>query len=135
MRVIAGEFGGRRLRTPRGEATRPTSERVREAVFSMLGEIAGARVLDLFAGSGALGIEALSRGAASAVFVDSDRDAIRAVDRNLEKLRLTGARYEIDQALGEAAQEHLGANLAVKLDHALFELDSALGTDALSGEK
>ena len=73
MRVVAGEFGGRRLQAPRGRATRPTSDRVREALFSILGEVRGARVLDLFAGSGALGIEALSRGAESAVFVERDR--------------------------------------------------------------
>ena len=66
MRVIAGELGGRRLRSAAGNQTRPTAARVREALFSMLGEIEGAAVLDLFAGSGALGIEALSRGAASA---------------------------------------------------------------------
>jgi len=86
MRVIAGELGGRRLRSPRGEATRPTSERVREAVFSMLGELGGLRVLDLFAGSGALGIEALSRGAAAATFVDHDERALAAVRANLESL-------------------------------------------------
>ncbi|MGH2851274.1 MAG: RsmD family RNA methyltransferase, partial [Solirubrobacteraceae bacterium] len=62
MRVIAGQLGGRRLAAPRGARTRPTAERVREALFSMLGDVAGLRVLDLFAGSGALGIEALSRG-------------------------------------------------------------------------
>ena len=71
MRVIAGRHRGATLRAPRGEATRPTSDRVREALFSILASVDGARVLDLFAGSGALGIEALSRGAASAVFVDT----------------------------------------------------------------
>ena len=70
MRVIAGRYRGTRLRAPRGEATRPTSDRVREALFSILASVDGARVLDLFAGSGALGIEALSRGAQSAMFVD-----------------------------------------------------------------
>ncbi|HEY8584486.1 MAG TPA: RsmD family RNA methyltransferase, partial [Capillimicrobium sp.] len=65
MRVIAGSLGGRRLRAPAGRDTRPTSDRVREALFSILGPLDGASVLDLFAGSGALGIEALSRGAAS----------------------------------------------------------------------
>jgi 16S rRNA (guanine966-N2)-methyltransferase len=71
--------------------TRPTSDRVREAVFSILGSVEGARVLDLFAGSGALGLEALSRGAAGCVFVESDRGAARVIQANLEKLRLTGA--------------------------------------------
>ena len=72
MRVVAGEFKGRRLHAPRGARTRPTADRVREALFSMLADVTGARVLDLYAGSGALGIEALSRGAESAVFVEND---------------------------------------------------------------
>jgi len=72
LRIIGGELGGRRIAAPRrGERTRPTSERVREAVFSILGELAGARVLDLFAGTGALALEALSRGAAEATLVDT----------------------------------------------------------------
>src|SRR5579875_933787 len=87
MRVIAGEKGGRRIVAPEGRRTRPTAERVREAAFSMLesylgaagGGLAGAVVWDLFAGSGALGIEALSRGAAHASFVDSARPAVSAV--------------------------------------------------------
>ena len=87
MRVIAGQWGGRRLQAPAGAATRPTSDRVREALFSILGErVAGTRVLDLFAGSGALGIEALSRGAAEATFVDSSPAAVKAVRANLEAL-------------------------------------------------
>jgi len=86
VRVVAGRFGGRRLAAPAGAATRPTADRVREALFSALGPIAGARVLDLFAGSGALGIEALSRGAAEATFVDSAPRAVRAVRANLEAL-------------------------------------------------
>jgi 16S rRNA (guanine(966)-N(2))-methyltransferase RsmD len=87
MRVVAGAYGGRRLVAPPGDATRPTSDRVREALFSVLGpSVAGARVLDLFAGSGALGIEALSRGAASAVFVDRAPRAIAAVRANLAAL-------------------------------------------------
>ena len=84
MRVVAGEFKGRRLHAPRGAGTRPTADRVREALFSMLGDVGGARVLDLYAGSGALGIEALSRGAASAVFVERDRGALDALRRNLD---------------------------------------------------
>ncbi len=83
MRVIAGEFGGRPLRAPGGRAVRPTSDRVKEALFSMLGPLEGVRVLDLFAGSGALAIEALSRGAASAVCVDSAAPAIAAIQDNL----------------------------------------------------
>ena len=88
MRVVAGELRGRRLTAPPGRATRPTADRVREALFSILGDMEGLRVLDLFAGSGALGIEALSRGAAKAVFVDSSRVAVAAVRRNLESLAL-----------------------------------------------
>jgi len=87
MRVVAGTYGGRRLVAPAGSETRPTSDRVREALFSVLGPaVQDTRVLDLFAGSGALGIEALSRGAQSAVFVDRSRKAIQAVRANLEAL-------------------------------------------------
>jgi 16S rRNA (guanine966-N2)-methyltransferase len=87
MRVVAGRYGGRRLVAPPGSATRPTSDRVREALFSVLGAtVDDARVLDLYAGSGALGIEALSRGAASAVFVDRSPRAIAAIRANLEAL-------------------------------------------------
>jgi 16S rRNA (guanine966-N2)-methyltransferase len=84
LRVVAGDFKGRRLHGPRGSRTRPTADRVREALFSMLGDVSGARVLDLYAGSGALGIEALSRGAESAVFVERDQQALAALRRNLE---------------------------------------------------
>jgi len=86
--VIAGTLGGRPLLAPRGRQVRPTSDRVREALFSILGPLAGACVLDLFAGSGALGIEALSRGAATATFVDSSAVAITAIERNLRSLSL-----------------------------------------------
>ena len=87
MRIVAGRWGGRRLTTPKGAATRPTADRVREALFSILGDsVQGARVLDLFAGSGALGLEALSRGAAAATFVDRSAAAVRAMQANLEAL-------------------------------------------------
>ena len=88
MRVIAGELGGRRLSAPRGLRTRPTSDRVREALFMALEPLAGLHVVDLFAGSGALGIEALSRGAAFADFVDSHREARRSLEQNLNALGL-----------------------------------------------
>jgi 16S rRNA (guanine966-N2)-methyltransferase len=88
MRVIAGSLKGHPLVAPRGRATRPTSDRVREAVFSILGPVDGLRVLDLFAGSGALAIEALSRGASEATLVDSSPAAIAAARRNLEALGL-----------------------------------------------
>jgi 16S rRNA (guanine966-N2)-methyltransferase len=91
VRIVAGSRKGHRISAPKGVVTRPTSDRVREAVFSIVGSVEGAAVLDLFAGSGALGLEALSRGAASCVFVERDRDAARVIQANLEKLRLTGA--------------------------------------------
>jgi 16S rRNA (guanine966-N2)-methyltransferase len=90
MRVVAGLAGGRRLRAPAGRKVRPTSERVREALFNSLGSLEvleGATVVDLFAGTGALGIEALSRGAASATFVDADLQAVKVIKENL---RVTG---------------------------------------------
>jgi len=90
VRIIAGEHRGRRIVAPKGAATRPTSDRVRENAFNLIGPVDEADVLDLFAGSGALGLEALSRGAASAVFVDSDREACRTIGANLDTLRLQG---------------------------------------------
>jgi 16S rRNA (guanine966-N2)-methyltransferase len=92
MRIIAGAHRGARIFAPKGQDTRPTSDRVREAAFNLIGSVDGASVLDLFAGSGAMGLEALSRGAATAVFVESDREACRTIDRNIEKLRVTGGR-------------------------------------------
>jgi 16S rRNA (guanine966-N2)-methyltransferase len=86
VRVVAGQFKGRPLRAARGQLTRPTADRVREALFSMLGDVSGARVLDLFAGSGALGIEALSRGGGSAVFVERAATATAALHRNLSAI-------------------------------------------------
>jgi 16S rRNA (guanine966-N2)-methyltransferase len=85
LRVIAGELGGRRLHAPRGSRIRPTSDRLREALFSILGDVGGEDVLDLFSGTGALGIEALSRGARRAVFVDTEMASTR---RNVEGLGL-----------------------------------------------
>jgi 16S rRNA (guanine966-N2)-methyltransferase len=98
VRVIAGRFGGRRLSAPRGARTRPTSDRVREALFSVLGDLEGARVLDLFAGSGALGIEALSRGAAQATFVDSAPVALSALRDNLTALEIGAEAAEVRRA-------------------------------------
>lgn len=94
-RIVAGSAGGRRLATPAGAATRPTSDRVREALFSTLGDLTGLRVLDGYAGSGAVGLEALSRGAAHALLVESDRAALAAVRANVA-------------ALGLAARVHAG---------------------------
>jgi len=107
MRVIAGIHKGRRLQAPGGLETRPTSDRVREALFSILGErVVDARVLDLFAGSGALGIEALSRGAARATFVDNAAPAIRAIGANLEALGADAevVRAEVRRFLGGASR-------------------------------
>ena len=91
MRIVAGSCRGAKIFAPKGLDTRPTSDRVREAAFNLIGPVDDASVLDLYAGSGAMGLEALSRGAASAVFVESDPDACRAIERNLEKLSLRGA--------------------------------------------
>jgi 16S rRNA (guanine966-N2)-methyltransferase len=88
VRIIAGSRKGHRIEAPKGTKTRPTSDRVRENTFNLIGPVDGASVLDLYAGSGAMGLEALSRGAESAVFVESDRDACRVINANLDKLRL-----------------------------------------------
>ena len=106
MRIIAGEHKGARIFAPPGRETRPTSDRVRENVFNIVAPwVDDARVLDLYAGSGAMGLEALSRGAASAVFVESDADAVRAIERNLDKLRLTGATVVRQSVATALAQE------------------------------
>ena len=118
MRVIAGSRKGHRLVAPRGLDTRPTSDRVRENVFNLVGPVDGARVLDLFAGSGALGIEALSRGAASAVFVEHDSDAVRTIERNLDHVRLTGARVVRGDVPRTIAQE---ATAGAKYDLVLVD--------------
>ncbi len=112
MRVIAGRWRGRPLAAPKGEATRPTADRMREALFSMLtsrlGSFEGLAVADLFAGSGALGIEALSRGAASCLFVEQDRPAVDALKANLAKLD---------------ARADVRATSVMALGHALAPLD------------
>ena len=106
MRIIAGSRKGHTIFAPRGRDTRPTSDRVRENVFNIVAPwVEGARVLDLYAGSGAMGLEALSRGAAGVVFVEADRDAVRAIERNLDKLRLTGATVVRTEAMTGLAQE------------------------------
>jgi 16S rRNA (guanine966-N2)-methyltransferase len=113
VRVIAGRFGGRTLVAPRGARTRPTSDRVREALFSILGSVQDDRVLDLFAGSGALAIEALSRGAGPATLVDSSAAAIAAIRHNLEvvgasaELRRQRAGIFLEQARAGARQYDL----------------------------
>ena len=91
MRIIAGSRKGARIFAPKGLETRPTGDRVREAVFNLVGPVDGAEVLDLYAGSGAMGLEALSRGAGRVTFVESDREAAETILRNLDKLQLEGA--------------------------------------------
>jgi len=106
MRIIAGERKGHTIYAPKGLDTRPTSDRVRENVFNIVAPwVEGARVLDLYAGSGAMGLEALSRGAAAVVFIESELDAVRAIERNLDKLRLTGATVLRSGASTGLAQE------------------------------
>src|ERR1700722_12165386 len=107
MRVIAGSYGGRELVAPRGRATRPTSDRVREALFSILADVQGERVLDLFAGSGALAVEALSRGAAEATLVDSSAPAVDAIRRNLAALGIEaeGIRQPVLRFLPRAREQ------------------------------
>jgi 16S rRNA (guanine966-N2)-methyltransferase len=101
MRIIAGSRKGARIFAPRGRETRPTGDRVREAAFNLIGPgfVEDAKVLDLFAGSGAMGLEALSRGAEHATFVESDREACRTINRNLDKLRLEHATVLCQDAL------------------------------------
>jgi 16S rRNA (guanine966-N2)-methyltransferase len=106
MRIIAGDWRGRTLLAPAGQATRPTSDRAREGLFSMLasrlGSFHGLQVADLFAGTGALGLEALSRGAAHCTFVETDRAALDALKRNIDKLG-AGERAEIRAQAAERA--------------------------------
>jgi 16S rRNA (guanine(966)-N(2))-methyltransferase RsmD len=109
MRISGGTLRGRRLHSPAGEKTRPTSDLLRQALFNVLGErIRDARVLDLYAGSGALGIEALSRGAATATFVEADRTAAACLGRNLDALALSDRSRlivrEVFRALRDLAQ-------------------------------
>ena len=105
MRIVAGSRKGHRIDAPKGLATRPTGDRVREAAFNLIGRVDGIDVLDLYAGSGAMGLEALSRGAARVVFVEADRAACRTIERNLDRLRLTGATVLWDDAVRALAAE------------------------------
>ncbi|MEZ5102611.1 MAG: 16S rRNA (guanine(966)-N(2))-methyltransferase RsmD [Thermoleophilia bacterium] len=105
MRIVAGARRGARIAAPPGDDTRPTADRVREAAFNLLGPLDGAIVLDLFAGSGAMGLEALSRGAAEAALVERDERALAVIRRNVAKLGLPGARVERADALRFLAVE------------------------------
>jgi len=108
VRIIAGDRRGAKIAAPKGDTTRPTGDRVREAAYDLIGPVDDAAVLDLFAGSGAMGLEALSRGARRCVFVESDRAACRVIQDNLEKLRLTGA-LVLQKDAFQALREERGA--------------------------
>ena len=105
LRIIAGTHRGRRIAAPKGAHTRPTGDRVREALFNLVGPVDGASVLDLYAGSGALGLEALSRGARRCVFVETDAAACRVIRGNLETLGLTGGLVVQRDALAVLREE------------------------------
>src|SRR6187402_1987916 len=114
MRIVAGELRGRRLVAPAAATTRPTTDKVREAVFNALASldaVVDARVVDLYAGSGALGLEALSRGAAHCTFVERDRGAVRAIDENIATLGLR-ERSRVVVGDGIASASQLPADLA-----------------------
>jgi 16S rRNA (guanine966-N2)-methyltransferase len=118
MRIIAGTHRGRRIAAPKGALTRPTGDRVREALFNLVGPVDGASVLDLYAGSGALGLEALSRGARRCVFVETDAAACAVIRRNLESLGLTGGLVDRRDALAV-----LRAEATARRRHDLILLD------------
>ncbi len=131
MRIVGGVAKGRRL-APAAPATRPTSDRVREALFNTLSgllDVTDAHVLDLFAGTGAVGLEALSRGAAEAVFVESDRTALTVLRRNIETLALPGARIVAQPVAGYLGTEPQTAFDLVFADPP-YDLDDAT-VDAL----
>lgn len=117
-RIVAGEAGGRRLAVPAGRGTRPTADRTREGLFATVlalrGTLAGARVLDLYAGSGAVGLEALSRGAADVLLVESDPRAARVIRGNIEALRLPGAELvtgRVEHVLARGPGDHPARDL------------------------
>ena len=114
MRIIAGSKKGSTIAAPRGRQTRPTADKVRGAVFSMLGDVSGARVLDMFAGSGALALEAMSRGASEATMIDNRREALAVINRNITKLKLeqvSARRRDYLTYLKDAAKKHLQFDL------------------------
>jgi 16S rRNA (guanine966-N2)-methyltransferase len=124
MRIIAGSHRGHTIYAPKGRDTRPTSDRVRENVFNILGAVDGAVVLDLYAGSGAMGLEALSRGAARAVFVERDGEAVRAIERNLDKLRLSATVLRQDAVTALAAEAASGRKYDLVLVDPPYEMYS-----------
>jgi 16S rRNA (guanine966-N2)-methyltransferase len=134
VRVIAGRHRGRRLSTPRGAATRPTSDRVREALFSVLGDVSGLTVLDLFAGSGALGIEALSRGAASAEFVERAAPAVGALKANLAGLGIVAPVHRDDARAFVRNASAAGRTYDLVFADPPYRDAQRLGTDMALGE-
>ena len=95
MRIIGGEYRSRIIAMPKGAQIRPTQDRVREAIFNILADVNGKRVLDLFAGSGAYGLEALSRGASHAVFVENNSRCLATIEANISSLKIPESRYEV----------------------------------------
>jgi 16S rRNA (guanine966-N2)-methyltransferase len=134
VKIVAGELGGRLLRTPRGRAVRPTAARVREALFQRLGPLTGATALDLFAGSGALGFEALSRGAATCLFSDDAAASVTCLRANVKALGLEGRatvrRADFKRVLRDEARA------GVRYDLVLLDppYDAAAGYAAALGE-
>jgi 16S rRNA (guanine966-N2)-methyltransferase len=130
-RIIAGRAGGRRIAVPPGTGTRPTSDRVREALFasleSLLGGFDGLRVLDLYAGSGAIGLEALSRGAREVLLVESDRRAAQVIRGNLATLGLSGASVQ-----ARAAEQLAAGTAPASYDVVFADPPYTLGADALA---
>ncbi len=126
MRVVAGTLKSRALRAPKGQATRPTTDRVRESLFAMLGDVDGVRVLDLYSGSGALAIEALSRGAASAVCVEHNRQALDAIRENRDSLGLSDRLTIVPRRVRDAIGQLAGPFELVLADPPWAELASAV---------
>jgi 16S rRNA (guanine966-N2)-methyltransferase len=127
VRIVAGSRKGHRIAAPKGRDTRPTADRVREAAFNLIGPVEDMAVIDLFAGSGAMGIEALSRGAARAVFVEADPAASKTIERNLEKLGLTGAAIvRADAITALAAEAAAGRRYDLVLVDPPYEMFSSL---------
>ncbi len=136
-RIIGGEAGGRRLRTPAGDSTRPTADRVREALFStveaLLGTLAGRRFLDVYAGSGAVGLEARSRGAAQVVLVEHDTGAARLIRSNARALGLDEVSVIVARAERVAAHDPPGGRFDVAFFDPPYDLAASRLAEALAG--
>src|SRR5271163_4518358 len=138
-RVIAGEAGGRRLAVPDGRGTRPTSDRAREGLFativSMTGSLAGTRVLDLYAGSGAVGLEALSRGAEHVLLIENGARAARVIRQNIDAIGLPGATVitdRVERVLARGPAQALGSGDAVRYDVVFADPPYALADEDVS---